>query len=87
MPRGQVEGISGPALAGKDFIAKWTGQTADDVYYTASTQMPLTAPGSLKPAEYLAVVAYILSKNKYPAGATALTSARLKAVKIAQQGH
>ena len=82
-----LEGLSGPALAGSAFIGKWTGQTADDLHYIMSTQMPQTAPGSLKPDEYLDLVAYVLQQNKYAAGSAPLTAATLKSVKIAAQGH
>ena len=81
----KLEGISAPPLAGNDFISKWTGQTADDLRDVVATQMPMTDPGSLKPADVLAVVAYILQQNKYPAGDTALTAAKTKSVKIAKQ--
>ena len=81
----KLEGISGPALAGPDFISKWTGQTADDLRDVIATQMPLTSPGSLKPAEVLSVLSYILQQNKYPAGDAPLTAAKTKAVKIAKQ--
>ncbi len=80
----KLEGGAGPQLAGPDFMAKWSGQTAADIHDIVSTQMPLTSPGSLKPDEDLAVVAYILQQNKYPAGDTALTAATLKSVKIAK---
>ncbi|HEY5350553.1 MAG TPA: cytochrome c [Candidatus Lustribacter sp.] len=81
----KLEGVSGPALAGGDFIAKWSGQTADDLRDVIATQMPLTAPGSLKPPEVLAVLAFILQRNSYPPGDAALTAAASKAVKIAKQ--
>jgi len=82
----QLQGDSAPQLVGPDFISKWTGQTADDVRDVVATQMPLSNPGSLKPAEVLDVVAYILQQNKYPAGDTALTAAKTKSVKIVKQG-
>jgi mono/diheme cytochrome c family protein len=81
----KLEGISGPQLAGADFMSKWTGQTADDLRDVIATQMPLTSPGSLKPPEVLQVLAYILQQNKYPAGDTDLTDAKTKSVKIAKQ--
>ncbi|HEV8021333.1 MAG TPA: cytochrome c [Candidatus Lustribacter sp.] len=81
-----LEGSSGPQLAGPDFIGKWSGQTADDLRDFIATQMPLTAPGSLKPPQVLAVLSYILQKNKYPAGDSELTAASAKKVKIAKQG-
>jgi mono/diheme cytochrome c family protein len=80
-----LSGGAGPPLAGKAFVSKWSGQTADDLHDVVATQMPLTAPGSLKPPEYLALVAYILSKNGYPAGATALDKTNLKSITIKAQ--
>jgi hypothetical protein len=44
--------------------------------------MPLGNPGSLKPAEYLEITAYLLQRNKYPAGPAPLTQAKLKTIKI-----
>ena len=78
----KLEGTAAPQLAGDDFLKKFSGQTADDVHYIVSTQMPLTAPASLKPAEYLAIMAFILQKNKYAAGETPLVAAKLKSIKF-----
>ena len=80
-----LSGGAGPPLAGSAFMGKWKGQTAKDLYDFAATQMPLTAPGSLKPAEYLSLIAFILSKNGYKPGSTALDSAKLPAIKLAPQ--
>jgi mono/diheme cytochrome c family protein len=80
-----LAGDSGPPLAGKAFLSKWTGQTAADLHDVVATQMPLTSPGSLKPDEALAVVAFILSKNGYPAGAAPLQRAKLKSITIKAQ--
>ena len=81
-----LEGISGPALAGKSFTDKWNGETADDLHYIVSTQMPLTAPGSLKPDEYIDLVAFILSRNGFSPGSTPLTPDKLKSIKFGAQG-
>ena len=62
-------------------MKKWTGQTADDLAYVLN-QMPLTAPGSLKPNEYLALLTFILSKNGYRAGNTPLDGSKLKSITI-----
>lgn len=78
----KLEGTAAPQLAGADFLKKFSGQTADDVHYIVSTQMPLTAPASLKPSEYIALMAFILQKNKYPAGETPLDAAKLKTIKF-----
>jgi len=77
-----LSGGAGPPLAGKTFMMKWTGQTADDLHDVVSTQMPLTAPGSLKPDQYLALLAFILSKNGYPAGDSPLDRSKLKKITI-----
>ena len=82
----KLEGASGPGLAGDAFVSKWRGQSADDLRDVIATQMPLTSPGSLKPADVLAVLAYILQQNKYPAGDAALSAPRSKTVKIVKQG-
>jgi mono/diheme cytochrome c family protein len=82
----KLEGVSGPQLAGTDFIGKWTGQTADDLRDVIATEMPLTNPGSLKPNEVLQLLAYMLQQNKYPAGASELTAPKAKTVKIVKQG-
>lgn len=77
-----LRGVSGPALIGDAFTAQWTDEPASDVYMMMLSNMPLGRGGSLKPAEYLAVLAYILQRNKYPAGTTPLTRAKLKTIKI-----
>ena len=81
-----LEGQTGPQLAGPDFIGKWSGETADDLRDVIANEMPLTNPGSLKPDQVLSVLAYILQQNKYPAGTDPLTAAKTKSVKIAKQG-
>jgi len=74
-----LEGIAGPSLAGDAFLARWSGKTASDLNDFVSALMPL------KPDEYLALLAFILQQNKYPAGPSALTAAKLKTVKLAKQ--
>jgi mono/diheme cytochrome c family protein len=71
-----------PSLVGDAFTSQWIGRSASDVYYVMSTQMPVGAPGSLKPGEYVALLAYILQQNKYPSGSVPLTRARLSSIDI-----
>jgi alcohol dehydrogenase (cytochrome c) len=75
----ELQGVSGPPLAGSGFLAKWAnGQhPLGDLYTVIAKQMPLTAPGSLTEKQYLDVTAYILSKNGYQPSSTALTKAVL----------
>jgi len=61
-----------PPLAGKDFLANWTGKTVGDLYEKTQTTMPATAPGTLTPEQAADIVAFLLSKDNYPAGAAAL---------------
>jgi mono/diheme cytochrome c family protein len=75
-----LRGEAGPALAGNAFTAQWTGEPASDPYAMMVANMPLAEPGSLKPSEYLAIMAFILQRNAFPAGATPLTSEKLRSV-------
>ena len=55
-------------FSGGRFRLTWVGQSAGDLYDTIATLMPEGDPGSLTPAQYAAVVAYLLQVNGYPAG-------------------
>ena len=46
----------------------WEGATLLGLYESISTTMPQSNPGSLKPREYVALLAYILSLNEMPTG-------------------
>jgi mono/diheme cytochrome c family protein len=82
----QLEGVAAPALKGEIFgqMAVAQSLTAATLLDVVSATMPQSDPGSLKPEEYNAVVAYILQQNGYPAGATPLTKdmPQLKDTKI-----
>ena len=55
-------------FSGGRFRLTWVGQTAGDLFDTIATLMPEGDPGSLTPAQYAGVVAYLLQVNGYPAG-------------------
>jgi mono/diheme cytochrome c family protein len=61
-------GPKAPALVGKKVLTKF--MTAQDVYDFASVKMPKDAPGSLKPDEYWAVIAFALTGNGIDFGGT-----------------
>jgi S-disulfanyl-L-cysteine oxidoreductase SoxD len=61
-----------PALTGNDFLTKYQGQPATNLYDMIQKLMPATAPGSLSRPDAADLMAYILSYNKYPAGKTDL---------------
>lgn len=67
-------------FSGGRFRLTWVGQSAGDLFDVISTLMPEGDPGSLSPAEYAAVVAYLLQINGYPAGEAALPT-RLSALR------
>ena len=63
-----------PPLAGADFLSNWSGSTAGDLFERMRTTMPQNKPGSLSRETHAAILAYILSANKFPAGKTELSS-------------
>jgi alcohol dehydrogenase (cytochrome c) len=60
-------------LAGKTFIAAWRNRSTADLYNTIHTSMPYGNPGSLSPATYASLVAFILQANGATAGSAAFT--------------
>lgn len=66
------EGGHGPALKGEYFRTTWGGQSARKLYGMVISTMPADNPGSLSPADALALVAFILNSNGFPAGGAAL---------------
>ena len=59
-------------FSGGRFRISWVGRPVGELFETISTLMPEADPGSLSPAEYAAIVAYLLQINNYPAGDTNL---------------
>jgi mono/diheme cytochrome c family protein len=73
-----------PALAGADFLGKWTGATAGELFERIRTTMPQASPGSLSPQQYADILAHIFSRNRFPAGRTPLDGdlAALRMIRI-----
>ena len=73
-----------PALVGADFLGKWTGATAGELFEQIRSTMPQDSPGSLTPQQYADVVALIFNRNKFPAGRTPLPEddAALRMIRI-----
>jgi mono/diheme cytochrome c family protein len=71
-------------LSGQTFQMNWGGRSAFDLVDRLKTTMPLDNPGKLRQEEYVAIVAYLLRINGYPAGDDALPADRehLKRVRI-----
>ena len=78
MSRHKLNNGGAPKLAGDVFLKKWASNTLDDFHYIMSTTMPQTAPGSLKPEQYLAITTYILQENGVKPGKTEFKAADLK---------
>jgi mono/diheme cytochrome c family protein len=73
-----------PPLSGGIFLGNWSGQAAGDLFTRIHITMPGNDPGSLNNAETAQVLSYILSFNKFPAGAAPLPTddAALAAIAI-----
>jgi alcohol dehydrogenase (cytochrome c) len=72
-----LQGGAAVALSGSTFARSWGDgrHQGMDFYDAIAKQMPKNAPGSLTPADNLALTAYILDRNGYAAGAQPLTVA------------
>ncbi|MGC4250632.1 MAG: cytochrome c [Sphingobium sp.] len=62
----------GPPIAGFKFKQTWQGTPVGALFSFISTQMPPGKEGTLTDEQYVDTIAYILSKNGYSSGATAL---------------
>jgi len=73
---GDLSGNSGPALAGPKFVSYLTFTKISPVQLLKfiSSQMPVTAPGSLSKTQYNDIFAYMLSYNHYPSGTTSIAA-------------
>jgi len=67
-----LEGEAGPTLVGQSFAAASNNYTVGAIFGEIAEQMPAGNPGSLTHDQYAQVMAFILSKNGYPAGPKAL---------------
>ena len=75
-----------PSLTGSEFNAGWTDQTLDDLFDRIKTTMPGDAPGSLPADQCADILAFILSKDGFPAGQNELAPGPgLKDVKFVAQ--
>jgi mono/diheme cytochrome c family protein len=74
----------GGPLTGPDFLANWDGMTLADLHDKIRTTMPPDTPNTISPSQVADLVALLLARNHFPAGAAPLTAdaARLKDIKI-----
>jgi cytochrome c5 len=66
-----LQGSAGPAVAGKEFLTTAAGNkwTLSDMRTTVFENMPFSNPGSLTPAQYANVMAFLLASNCLPSNA------------------
>ena len=70
---GKLEGRGqAPPLAGAEFVMNWAGSTVGELFEKMQTSMPADQPGRLSREQNAAILAYLLSANKFPAGTGAL---------------
>lgn len=62
------------SLAGFGFQLKWQDASLGELFGRIRS-MPLGRPGSMSGQEYIDILAYVLARNTYPAGANELTAA------------
>jgi alcohol dehydrogenase (cytochrome c) len=65
-----LQGGAGPSLVGNQFFLRYRGKPLSALWSIVHTEMPLNAPGTLTQQQSLAVVAFILQQNGFPAGAS-----------------
>jgi mono/diheme cytochrome c family protein len=77
-------GDDGSPLTGKDFSGNWDGQTLEQLFDQIRNSMPPDNPKSVPRDQVADLVAYVLSKNQFPAGGQALTDSveRLRDIKV-----
>jgi mono/diheme cytochrome c family protein len=75
-----------PALAGPDFMAKWSGKSVKELLDYMAANMPQDSRGTLGAKTYADIAAYVLKVNMFPAGPDALAdSPRLAATMIERE--
>ena len=87
---GDLQGGEHRALTGDRFWTSWQDSTLERLLRHVSTNMPHSEDGSLKGtlsgAVYADIIAYILSRNEFPAGATPLSEASSVGVRVVRKG-
>ena len=70
VPRRQPRGLGSDAAAGGEGLPDELDRArrVGDLYEKTQTTMPATAPGTLTPEQAADIVAFMLSKDNYPAG-------------------
>ena len=87
---GDLQGGEHRALTGDRFWTSWQDTTLERLLRHVSTNMPHSEDGSLKGTlgtrVYADIIAYILSRNEFPAGTTELSESSSTGVRIVRKG-
>ena len=76
-----------PPLAGGEFTSGWNDLSVGDLFERLQITMPADKPGSVSRQDNADIVAFLLGKNRFPAGEAELPTQTdvLKAIKILTQ--
>jgi mono/diheme cytochrome c family protein len=76
-----------PSLIEESFTFLWADMSLGDLFERTRLLMPSDRPGSLPPATYADIIAFIVSKNGFPAGPAELGTdvAALKQILIIEK--
>ncbi len=83
----KLQGRVGPALTGPNFASEKSAFTVSDVFAIVSQNMPASQPGTLPHDDYVAIMAFLLQQNGYPAGQSPLAFDSARASKVALRYH
>ena len=61
-------GETAPALTSGEFKSNWSGLSVDDLFERIKVSMPADNPGSLSRQQTADILAFVLSKEGFPAG-------------------
>jgi mono/diheme cytochrome c family protein len=86
--RSDLSGDRGPALKGAPFFSSWESGSVNSLYLKMKETMPKNRASSLTEDNYVALVAYLLQANAFPASAkgVALDSDTLEDILIMRSG-
>jgi hypothetical protein len=80
--RADLGGGQARPLVGAKFWESWGEDVLRSLFSVIRERMPESAPGSLNDSTYVDILAYILQRNEYPAGDSALTAESAKAIQV-----
>ncbi len=63
-----------PALTGGQFLSNWDTLTVGELFERVRVSMPANNPGGLNRQQYADVLAFVFSKNAFPAGTAELSN-------------